>query len=101
MPIPYAHSNLNSDEMMYYVAGSYAARKGIEVGSITLHPTGLPHAPQPGRAELSLGATEADELAVMCDTFHPLRLSTFAQQLDGPAYAYSWSPERDAVERGR
>ena len=101
VPIPYAHSNLNSDEMMYYVSGSYAARKGIEVGSITLHPSGLPHAPQPGRAELSLGATETDELAVMCDTFHPLRLSTFAQELDDPSYAYTWSIERRLADRGR
>jgi homogentisate 1,2-dioxygenase len=91
VPVPYAHSNLNSEELMYYVTGSYGARRGVESGSITLHPSGLAHAPQPGRAEAALGATETDELAVMCDTFHPLRLSRFARDLDDGVYAYSWS----------
>jgi homogentisate 1,2-dioxygenase len=100
VPVPYAHSNLNSDEVMYYVAGTYAARKGIEVGSITLHPSGIAHGPQPGRAEQALGATETDELAVMCDTFHPLRLSRLARELDDPAYAYSWNPERESARKG-
>jgi homogentisate 1,2-dioxygenase len=100
VPVPYAHSNLNSEEVMYYVAGTYAARKGIEVGSITLHPSGLAHGPQPGRAEQALGATETDEVAVMCDTFHPLRLSRLAQELDDPGYAYSWNPEREPTREG-
>ena len=90
IPIPYHHSNLQSEEMIYYVSGNFGSRKGIEVGSITLHPSGLPHGPQPGLAEKSLGVAETTELAVMCDTFRPLRLSAFAAELDDGRYAYSW-----------
>jgi len=90
VPIPYHHSNLQSEEMIYYVSGNFGSRKGISVGSITLHPSGLPHGPQPGLAEKSLGVTETTELAVMCDTFRPLRLSTLARDLDDGVYAYSW-----------
>jgi homogentisate 1,2-dioxygenase len=93
IPIPYHHSNLQSEEMIYYVDGQFASRKGIEVGSITLHPSGLPHGPQPGLAEKSIGMTETHELAVMCDTFRPLRLTTFARELDDGKYAYSWYEE--------
>ena len=75
VPIPYHHSNLQSEEMIYYVDGNFSSRRGIEVGSVTLHPSGLPHGPQPGLAEKSLGLTETHELAVMCDTFHPLKLT--------------------------
>ena len=70
--LPYHHSNVQSEEVMYYVDGDYAARKGVDIGSITLHPSGLPHGPQPGTVEKSLGITETSELAVMCDTFRPL-----------------------------
>jgi homogentisate 1,2-dioxygenase len=90
VPIPYHHSNLQSEEMIYYVSGQFGSRKGVEVGSITLHPSGLPHGPQPGLAEKAIGMHETHELAVMCDTFHPLRLSTFARDLDDGRYAYSW-----------
>jgi homogentisate 1,2-dioxygenase len=90
IPIPYHHSNLQSEEMIYYVDGNFSSRKGIEVGSITLHPSGLPHGPQPGLAEKSIGMTETHELAVMCDTFRPLRLTRFAKDLDDGKYAYSW-----------
>jgi homogentisate 1,2-dioxygenase len=90
IPIPYHHSNLQSEEMIYYVSGNFGSRKGISVGSITLHPSGLPHGPQPGLAEKSLGVAETTELAVMCDTFRPLRLSTFARDLDDGRYALSW-----------
>jgi homogentisate 1,2-dioxygenase len=90
VPIPYHHSNLQSEEMIYYVSGNFGSRKGISVGAITLHPSGLPHGPQPGLAEKALGVTETTELAVMCDTFRPLRLSTFARDLDDGRYAYSW-----------
>jgi homogentisate 1,2-dioxygenase len=98
IPIPYHHSNLQSEEMIYYVSGNFGSRRGIEVGSITLHPSGLPHGPQPGLAEKSLGVAETTELAVMCDTFRPLRLSTFARELDDGKYAYSWyeAPTDDA-----
>jgi homogentisate 1,2-dioxygenase len=100
IPIPYHHSNLQSEEMIYYVSGNFGSRKGIEVGSVTLHPTGLPHGPHPGLAEKSLGMTETGELAVMCDTFHPLRLTTLARDLDDGKYAYSWYDEPGAAGRG-
>ena len=90
IPIPYHHSNLNSEEMIYYVDGNFASRKGIEVGSVTLHPSGIPHGPAPGLAEKSIGMTETHELAVMCDTFHPLRLTKLAQELDDGKYWHSW-----------
>jgi homogentisate 1,2-dioxygenase len=88
--LPYHHSNVQSEEVMYYVEGDYAARKGVEIGSFTLHPSGLPHGPQPGTVEKTLGMTRTDELAVMCDTFRPLKLTTLARELDDPSYAFSW-----------
>jgi homogentisate 1,2-dioxygenase len=69
------------------------------VGSITLHPSGLPHGPQPGAAERALGAQETNELAVMCDTFRPLKLSTLARDLDDGVYAYSWYEDRAGSPR--
>jgi homogentisate 1,2-dioxygenase len=90
VPIPYHHSNLQSEEMIYYVSGNFGSRKGISVGSITLHPSGLPHGPAPGLAEKALGVRETTELAVMCDTFRPLKLTTFARDLDDGTYALSW-----------
>jgi len=90
IPIPYHHSNLNSEEMIYYVDGNFASRKGIEVGSVTLHPSGIPHGPAPGLAEKSIGMSETHELAVMCDTFHPLRLTKLAKELDDGKYWHSW-----------
>jgi homogentisate 1,2-dioxygenase len=75
---------------MFYADGDYAARKGVDVGCITLHPSGLPHGPQPGAVEKALGAKSTDELAVMWDTFRPLKLTTLARELDDPAYALSW-----------
>ncbi len=98
VPLPYHHSNLQSEEVMFYADGDYAARKGVDIGSITLHPSGLPHGPQPGAVEQSLGMKETNELAVMCDTFRPLRLTTLARELDDPSYAYSWNPERVASD---
>ena len=102
IPIPYHHSNLQSEEAIYYVSGDFGSRKGIEVGSITLHPSGLPHGPQPGLVELSLGARRTEELAVMWDTFRPLRLSTAWRDLDDPRYALSWytSSEMPVVPTG-
>jgi homogentisate 1,2-dioxygenase len=90
VPIPYHHSNLQSEEMIYYVSGKFGSRRGVDVGSITLHPSGLPHGPQPGLAEKSIGTHETHELAVMCDTFYPLKLTKFAKDLDDGKYAYSW-----------
>src|ERR687896_1090464 len=100
VPIPYHHSNLNSEEMIYYVSGNFGSRRGIEVGSVTLHPSGIPHGPQPGLAEKSIGMVETHELAVMCDTFHPLKLTALASELDDGEYAYSWydvPAERDTL----
>jgi homogentisate 1,2-dioxygenase len=90
VPIPYHHSNLQSEELIYYVSGEFGSRRGIEVGSVTLHPSGLPHGPHPGLAEASLGVRRTEELAVMCDTFRPLRMSALARDLDEPGYALSW-----------
>jgi homogentisate 1,2-dioxygenase len=90
IPIPYHHSNLQSEEVIYYVSGEFGSRKGIEAGSVTVHPSGLPHGPQPGLVEKSLGMRRTEELAVMWDTFKPLRLTELARGLDRPDYAYSW-----------
>jgi homogentisate 1,2-dioxygenase len=90
VPVPYNHSNVDSDEVMYYVNDKYAARKGIEEGSITLHPLGIPHGPQPGAVEASLGATKTEEMAVMLDTFHPLKLTKAAEQIEDDSYWKSW-----------
>jgi len=90
VPIPYAHSNVDSDEVLYYVEGNFMSRKGIEHGSITLHPYGIPHGPQPGLLEKSLGKKGTNELAVMVDTFAALNVSTLADQIDDAGYPYSW-----------
>jgi homogentisate 1,2-dioxygenase len=93
IPIPYNHSNIDSDEVLYYVEGDYKARKGIEIGSMTLHPQGIPHGPHPGTVEASLGKTHTNELAVMCDTFRPLYPTKAALGLDDIAYPESWKGE--------
>lgn len=90
VPIPYNHSNLDSDELLYYVNGNFTSRRGIEQGSMTLHPSGIPHGPQPGAVEASLGAKRTEELAVMLDTFRPLRLTRAALELEDDRYAHSW-----------
>ena len=90
VPAPYAHSNLDSDEIIYYVEGNFMSRKGIDEQSITFHPMGLPHGPQPGKIEESLGAKETNELAVMIDTFKPLNMTEAALNIDDKDYPYSW-----------
>jgi homogentisate 1,2-dioxygenase len=90
VPIPYHHSNVQSEEVIYYVDGQFGSRKGVDVGMITLHPSGLPHGPQPGLVEKALGMKRTEELAVMWDTFRPLKLTPLAHQLDRPEYALSW-----------
>jgi homogentisate 1,2-dioxygenase len=90
VPAPYNHQNVMSDEVLYYASAQFMSRKGIEVGSITLHPDGLPHGPQPGKAEESIGKTWTDELAVMLDTFRPLRVGRAALATEDPAYMTSW-----------
>lgn len=91
--VPYNHSNLDSDEVLYYVEGNFGSRKGIEVGSLTAHPQGIPHGPHPGTVEASLEATYTGELAVMCDTFRPLYPTKAALGIDDPAYPASWQGE--------
>ncbi len=91
--VPYNHSNIDSDEVLYYVEGNFGSRKGIEVGSLTLHPQGIPHGPHPGTVEASLSATYTGELAVMCDTFRPLFPTKAALQLDDEKYPASWQGE--------
>jgi homogentisate 1,2-dioxygenase len=90
IPAPYNHSNVDSDEVLYYVAGNFMSRKGIEEGSISLHPSGLPHGPHPGATEGSIGKQRTEELAVMIDTFHPLRVAQAALPIEDPQYPYSW-----------
>lgn len=100
IPIPYHHSNLDSEEVIYYVNGDFMSRKGIEYASVTLHPSGLPHGPQPGAVEKSLGATRTEEWAVMIDTFKPLKLAKPAQAWDDPEYKYSWYEHDSAAPQG-
>ncbi len=93
IPVPYYHSNVDSDEVMFYCGGDYEARKGsgIGQGSISLHPGGHSHGPQPGAYERSIGMHYFDELAVMVDTFRPLRLGEGGRESDDGRYAWSWS----------
>jgi homogentisate 1,2-dioxygenase len=91
IPAPYNHSNVNSDELIYYCDGNFMSRRGIGVCDLTLHPYGLPHGPQPGSTEASIGAKETHELAVMVDTFYPLHVTTAALELEKPGYMDSWS----------
>lgn len=90
IPAPYNHSNVDSDEVIYYVEGDFMSRKGIESASITVHPNGIPHGPHPGTYEGSIGKARTDELAVMVDTFRPLNLTTHALRLEDEAYPFSW-----------
>ena len=90
IPAPYNHSNVDSDEVLYYVEGNFMSRRGIEPGSISLHPSGLPHGPHPGAAEASIGKEGTEELAVMMDTFHPLRVARAAAAVEDAKYPYSW-----------
>ncbi len=93
VPVPYYHSNVDSDEVILYCDGDYEARKGsgITTGSVSLHPGGHTHGPQPGAVERSLGAQAFDELAIMVDTFRPLRLGEAARASEDAAYAWSWN----------
>ena len=90
VPAPYNHSNVMSDEVLYYASSEFMSRKGIEYGSMTLHPDGLPHGPHPGRAEASIGQAKTDELAVMVDTFRPLHVSSDALAAEDRDYYRSW-----------
>jgi homogentisate 1,2-dioxygenase len=96
IPVPYYHSNVDSDEVMFYCGGDYSARagSGIGQGSVSLHPGGHSHGPQPGAYERSIGVSYFDELAVMVDTFRPLRLGAAGVACDDGAYAWTWSGRR-------
>jgi len=93
IPVPYNHSNIDSDEMLYYVNGNFGSRRGIERSSISLHPRGIPHGPHPGAVEKSLGVERTEELAVMIDTFYPLKYTAAARGVDDESYPYSWFDE--------
>ena len=90
IPAPYNHSNIDSDEVLYYVDGDFMSRNHVEKGYISLHPGGIPHGPHPGAAERSIGQTETAELAVMVDTFKPLKITRDAVMLNDETYATSW-----------
>ncbi|MEH7181210.1 homogentisate 1,2-dioxygenase [Neobacillus vireti] len=90
VPAPYYHSNVNSDELLYYVKGNFMSRKGVQLESITLHPSGIPHGPHPGKTEASIGKKETLELAVMIDTFQPLKVVKSANQMEDINYMFSW-----------
>jgi homogentisate 1,2-dioxygenase len=90
IPAPYNHSNVDSDEVLFYASSEFMSRKGIEYGSITHHPDGLPHGPHPGRTEASIGATHTNELAVMMDSFRPLQVAKAALLIEDPHYHVSW-----------
>lgn len=91
IPAPYNHSNIDSDEVLYYVDGDFMSRKHVTKGMITLHPAGIPHGPHPGAVEKSIGAKETKELAVMVDTFRPLMLTKQALEIEDGNYVMSWA----------
>ncbi len=93
IPIPYNHSSVDCDEVIYYVSGNFMSRRGVGEGSITLHAAGAPHGPQPGAVEESLGKKSTDEIAVMVDTFQPLMISNAAFDLEDKNYYRSWVAE--------
>ncbi|SDY11029.1 homogentisate 1,2-dioxygenase [Micromonospora pattaloongensis] len=101
IPVPYNHHNVDSDELLFYTGGNYEARRGsgIEQGSISLHPAGFTHGPQPGAAERAIGVDYFDELAVMVDTFRPLDLCDPALACEDTAYAWTWARRGPATER--
>jgi homogentisate 1,2-dioxygenase len=88
--VPYAHSNVQADEVLYYVRGHFGSRRGVARASITLHPRGIPHGPHPGTIQASRQMNRTDELAVMIDTVRPLALTRESMALDDPQYPYSW-----------
>ncbi len=90
IPAPYFHSNIDSDEVLYYFDGDFMSRTGVAAGSITLHPGGMPHGPQPGRTEASIGKTETKEFAIMVDTYEPLRPTSHVRETLDEHYAQSW-----------
>ncbi len=102
IPCPYGHASVDCDEILYYVQGNFTSRKGIERQSISLHPMGVPHGPHPGTYERSVGVRQTGELAVMCDTFKPLRLTAVAEGIEDKDYHYTWvKRENEAMETSK
>ncbi|MFQ5335752.1 MAG: homogentisate 1,2-dioxygenase [Flavobacteriales bacterium] len=95
IPAPYHHSNIDSDEVLYYVDGDFMSRDKIGKGQITLHPGGIPHGPHPGTIEKSIGKKETGELAVMIDPFNPLKITREAMRIEVKDYYRSWLEDRD------
>jgi homogentisate 1,2-dioxygenase len=93
IPAPYHHSNIDSDEILYYVDGDFMSRNNIKAGQITLHPGGIPHGPHPGAIERSIGQKETKELAVMIDPFHPMMITEDALKIEVDGYYKSWLTE--------
>jgi homogentisate 1,2-dioxygenase len=93
IPAPYNHSNIDSDEVLYYVDGDFMSRNDVDAGHISLHPAGIPHGPHPGATERSIGKTQTDELAVMVDTFKPLMVTEEAMKIADDTYFQSWLEE--------
>ncbi len=102
IPCPYGHASVDCDEILYYVEGNFTSRKGIEAQSISLHPMGVPHGPHPGTYERSVGIERTGELAVMCDTFKPLRLTRVAESIEDKDYHYTWvKRENESMETSK
>lgn len=97
VPAPYAHSNIDSDEVMYYVAGQFMSKGHVDVGQMSLHPGGIPHGPTPGAAEKSIGKTGTEELAVMVDTFKPLKITEAALGIEYKDYYLSWLEKKETT----
>ena len=97
IPAPYHHSNVDSDEILYYVEGNFMSRNDIKPGQLTLHPAGIPHGPQPGAMERSIGQKETKELAVMIDPFNPVMITETALELEVKDYWHSWMEERKST----
>ena len=100
VPAPYSHSNVDSDEVLFYASDEFMSRKGIEFGSVTHHPDGIPHGPHPGRAEASIGQKGTTELAVMMDSFRPLKVARAARTFEDPSYHRSWIEAQHAAASG-
>ena len=96
IPVPYDHSNIDADEVTYRVTGGSSSDRGIGPASFTLHPAGIPHGPYPGTAEAPIGAAPADDLSIMIEAVHPLRITRQAAALEDPHYPYAWLPPEDA-----
>lgn len=97
IPAPYHHSNIDSDELLYYVDGDFMSRNNIQKGQITLHPAGIPHGPHPGAIERSIGKKETNEMAVMIDPFNPVQITTEATKIELPEYYQSWMSKNHEV----